>query len=415
MCKIIDTIFSDFGFNTFLAPTLLDAREILNNNKIDYIILDINLPDGHGYELIKELSSLSTKIIVLTSLTDSQLKEASYQKGIIDFVNKDKNFIYKISEIPSLIKQVERNKLKTILIVDDSFVVREQLKDIFTNRNYNVLTSSNEKEALSLILTHKIDLMLLDLELELELEESNGYDFLLKNRKIILDELKIKVLFVTGNISSNLFRDAFRLGVREIIKKPYVIEELILKTDMFINDKDIEDEVFCKTQLLNQYKNTVDRSSIVSKTNANGIITYVNEAFCKISGYKEEELLGKSHNIVRHEDTDSSLFKEMWHTIKVLKKPWIGKIKNRKKDGSDYWVQTIINPILDADGEILEYIGIRTDITQIERTKQHLKEQYNISQNNFQEIMNLSKLYENAIEQSNIILRLDKNKIITYA
>lgn len=297
------------------------------------------------------------------------------------------------------------------MIVDDSFVVREQLKDIFTNRNYNVLTSSNEKEALSLILTHKIDLMLLDLELE----ESNGYDFLLKNRKIILDELKIKVLFVTGNISSNLFRDAFRLGVREIIKKPYVIEELILKTDMFINDKDIEDEVFCKTQLLNQYKNTVDRSSIVSKTNANGIITYVNEAFCKISGYKEEELLGKSHNIVRHEDTDSSLFKEMWHTIKVLKKPWIGKIKNRKKDGSDYWVQTIINPILDADGEILEYIGIRTDITQIERTKQHLKEQYNISQNNFQEIMNLSKLYENAIEQSNIILRLDKNKIITYA
>ena len=411
MCKIINTIFSDLGFNTFLAPTLLDAREILNNNKIDYIILDINLPDGHGYELIKELSSLSTKIIVLTSLTDSQLKEASYQKGIIDFVNKDKNFIYKISEIPSLIKQVERNKLKTILIVDDSFVVREQLKDIFTNRNYNVLTSSNEKEALSLILTHKIDLMLLDLELE----ESNGYDFLLKNRKIILDELKIKVLFVTGNISSNLFRDAFRLGVREIIKKPYVIEELILKTDMFINDKDIEDEVFCKTQLLNQYKNTVDRSSIVSKTNANGIITYVNEAFCKISGYKEEELLGKSHNIVRHEDTDSSLFKEMWHTIKVLKKPWIGKIKNRKKDGSDYWVQTIINPILDADGEILEYIGIRTDITQIERTKQHLKEQYNISQNNFQEIMNLSKLYENAIEQSNIILRLDKNKIITYA
>lgn len=61
MCKIINTIFSDFGFNTFLAPTLLDAREILNNNKIDYIILDINLPDGHGYELIKELSSLSTK------------------------------------------------------------------------------------------------------------------------------------------------------------------------------------------------------------------------------------------------------------------------------------------------------------------------------------------------------------------
>ena len=290
---------------------------------------------------------------------------------------------------------------------------------MFNNEIFNF--ALEKLKALVSVLISEYDIE--DIKLIDAIEKSMEYktsSIIVKNENnqygIITDSLlKIKVLFVTGNISSNLFRDAFRLGVREIIKKPYVIEELILKTDMFINDKDIEDEVFCKTQLLNQYKNTVDRSSIVSKTNANGIITYVNEAFCKISGYKEEELLGKSHNIVRHEDTDSSLFKEMWHTIKVLKKPWIGKIKNRKKDGSDYWVQTIINPILDADGEILEYIGIRTDITQIERTKQHLKEQYNISQNNFQEIMNLSKLYENAIEQSNIILRLDKNKIITYA
>jgi PAS domain S-box-containing protein len=378
---------------------------------MDYIILDINLPDGHGYELIKELSSSVSKIIVLTSQTDSQLKEASYQKGIIDFINKDRNFLYKISEIPNLIEQLERNKSKTILIVDDSFVVREQLKDILTNRNYNVLEAKNATEALALIKSNQIDLMLLDLELE----ESNGYDFLIKNRDLILDKLNIKVVIITGNISSNLIRDAFRLGVKEIIKKPYVIEELILKTDIFINDKDIEDEIICKTQLLNQYKNTVDRSSIVSKTNEKGIITYVNESFCEISGYTQEELLGKSHNIVRHPDMDSSTFKDIWHTIKDLKIPWRGIVKNRKKDGSAYWVQTIINPILDTNGKIVEYIGIRTDITHIEETKEYLKNQYDISQNNFKEIVNLSKLYENAIEQSNIILRLDKNKNITYA
>ena len=135
----------------------------------------INLPDGNGYELIKELSSSKAKIIVLTSQTDSQLREVSYQKGIIDFINKDKNFIYKISEIPNLIKQLERNKSKTILIVDDSFVVREQLKDILHNRNYTVLEAKNAKEALEIIHLNKIDLMLLDLELE----ESNGYDFLI--------------------------------------------------------------------------------------------------------------------------------------------------------------------------------------------------------------------------------------------
>ncbi|AXX90410.1 response regulator receiver protein [Arcobacter suis] len=410
MIKIIDTIFKDKGFNTFLSTTLKDAREKINSIKIDYVILDINLPDGNGYELIKELSSSLVKIIVLTSQTDSQLREISYQKGIIDFINKDKNFIYKIFEIPNLIKQLEKNRTKTILIIDDSFVVKEQLKDIFENRNYSVLIASNTTEALNLINTNKIHLMLLDLELEKE----NGFDFLLKNRKVILDELKIKVMIITGNISSTILRDAFRLGVRDIIKKPYVIEELILKTDMFINDKDNENESEAKTQLLKQYKNAVDRSFIVSKTDDNGIITYINEAFCKISGYKEEELLGKSHNIVRHKDMPSSTFKDMWKTIKELKKPWMGTIKNRKKDGSDYWVQTIINPILDENNNVIEYIGIRTDITEIEKAKQQLKEQYNISQNNFQEIMNLSKLYENAMDESNIILRVNQLGNITY-
>lgn len=327
MIKMINTVFLNYGFNTFLSSTLKDAREIISLKKIDYIILDINLPDGNGYELIKELSASLSKIIVLTSQTDSQLKKASYQKGVVDFINKDKNFLYKISEIPKLIQQIEKNKNKNILIVDDSFVVREQIKDILRNRNYNVLEAKNAKDALEIICLKKIDLILLDLELE----KSNGYDFLIKNRALILEKLNIKVVIITGNISSTLLRDAFRLGVKEIIKKPYVIEELILKTDIFINDKDMEDEIICKTQLLNQYKDTVDRSSIFSKADKKGIITYANEAFCEISGYTQEELLGKPHNIVRHPDMDSSVFKEMWHTIKDLKTPWRGIIKNRKK------------------------------------------------------------------------------------
>ncbi len=411
LIKILNTSFKSLGFNTFLAMTLQEAREIIKINKIDYIILDINLPDGSGYDLIKELSTTLIKIIVLTSQTDSQLKEVSYQKGVMDFINKDKNFLYKISEIPQLIKQIEKNRFKTVLVVDDSFVVREQIKSILSNRNYNLIEAINTNEALNKISTNKIDLMLLDLELE----GLSGYDFLVKNKKLILDEQKIKVVFITGNISSNFIRDAFRLGVKDIIKKPYAIEELILKTDLFINDKDVEDEMICSKQLLEQYKNTVDRSSIVSKADFKGNITYVNEAFCKISGYKEEELIGKPHNIVRHPDMDSSVFKEMWHTIKDLKQPWSGIVKNRKKDGNFYWVQTIINPILDENGNILEFIGIRTDITEIEKTKEYLKDQYDISQNNFQEVMNLSKLYKNAIEKSNIILRLNTNKIITYA
>lgn len=409
--NMINTTFVEAKFKTLVAFTLSQAREYIEKEAIDFIILDMNFPDGNGYEIIKQLQKSHIKIFVLTSQTDLQLKEVSYSYGIMDYINKDKDFLFKISQLPSLIEQIEKNKLHTILVIDDSLVVREQLKDLFENRNYQVIACSNTKDSLEIMSTTSVCLLLLDLELQ----ECNGYNFLVKHRNYILETLNISVMFITGNISPNLLRDANRLGVEEIIKKPYIIEELILKVEKSLLNKEKSKALDCSNQLLTQYKQTVDSSSIVSKTDSKGIITYVNEAFCEISGYKEEELLGKPHNIVRHPDMDALIFHNLWETIKEYKKPWKGKVKNQKKDGSAYWVQTIINPIFDFNGEILEYIGIRNDITELEMTKEYFKKQFNITQDNYKEVINLSKLYENAMEESNIILRFDLNKKITYA
>jgi len=126
----------------------------------------------------------------------------------------------------------------------------------------------------------------------------------------------------------------------------------------------IKNDIMNNIALLNEYKNAVDRSSIVSKTNKKGIITYVNERFCSISGYKAEELIGKAHNIVRHPDMPKSAFKDMWSTI-MRKEAWSGIVKNVKKDGSSYTVEATINPILNHEGEIEEFIAIRNDITEV--------------------------------------------------
>lgn len=101
---------------------------------------------------------------------------------------------------------------------------------------------------------------------------------------------------------------------------------------------------------------------IYSRTNAKGIITDVSEAFCKISGYKRSELIGQAHNIVRHPDMLSETFEDLWKKIKK-NKTWKGEIKNRKKDGSYYWVLSEISSEYDVNGKFIAYLSVRTDIT----------------------------------------------------
>jgi len=114
--------------------------------------------------------------------------------------------------------------------------------------------------------------------------------------------------------------------------------------------------------MLQQYQEAIENSNIVSKTDINGIITFVNDEFCKISGYSKEELVGKNHNIVRHPDVPASKFKLLWKTIKS-KNIYKGTVKNRAKDGSTFYVNTTVIPILDEEGVIEEFIAIRYDVT----------------------------------------------------
>ena len=129
-------------------------------------------------------------------------------------------------------------------------------------------------------------------------------------------------------------------------------------------------------KLEEQYQYLVDQTNIVSKTDKRWIITYVNNKFCELSWYSKEELLWKSHNIIRHPENTKEFFKEMWYTIKEKKQPWEWIVKNKKKNGETYILKTVVWPILDDNWEILEYMSIRTDITEIENTKKALEEAY---------------------------------------
>ena len=114
--------------------------------------------------------------------------------------------------------------------------------------------------------------------------------------------------------------------------------------------------------MLKQYKEAIEKSNIISKTDIAGIITFVNDEFCKISGYSRDELIGENHNIVRHPDVPESTFKLLWETINS-KQIYKGTVKNLAKDGSTFYVNTTVIPILNEDESIEEFIAIRYDVT----------------------------------------------------
>ena len=119
--------------------------------------------------------------------------------------------------------------------------------------------------------------------------------------------------------------------------------------------------------------NTVQTHSIVSTTDARGIITDVNEAFCRISGYRREELIGQNHRLLGSGVQSSDFWADLWRTISSGK-PWRGEICNRAKDGALYWVDSMIAPFVGEDGEIQKFISIRTDITERKQYERSLRE-----------------------------------------
>ncbi len=117
-----------------------------------------------------------------------------------------------------------------------------------------------------------------------------------------------------------------------------------------------------KTSELTTLLSSFDENVIASKTNLKGIITYASKAFCEVSGYTNGELIGKPQNIVRHPDMPKAVFQDLWQTIKKGN-IWRGEVKNEKKGGGFYWVDTVITPELDFDGNPIGYSAIRHDIT----------------------------------------------------
>lgn len=254
-----------------------------------------------------------------------------------------------------------------ILVVDDDpsalLVIGSMIKDLG-----EVHFARSGSEALSLIDQRLPDVLLLDINLP----DVSGLS-LLRQLKDHSEWCKVPVILVTSQNDPATEREGLLAGAEDFISKDDRLHGLQIRLLRLISRLQDPVKTFNSDSVTgSSLAKALQNYAIVSEADTSGAITYANDAFCEISVYSREELIGANHRIVNSGEHSPAFWRLVWETISGGK-AWRGQIRNRRKDGLFYWVDTIIAPVLGGDGLPTRYISIRFDVTERIKAKEALR------------------------------------------
>lgn len=282
------------------------------------------------------------------------------------------------------------NNIK-LLYVEDDMVLRSELSNLFNKLFKGVVTGIDGEDGLEKFKENynsdeKIDIVLSDINMP----NMNGLE-MVKNIKGIDED--IPIIFLTAYSDKNFLLEALQLHVSDYLIKPFNVEELFKKMEkayLPVYQKNLLESKNKELELLNmqikanakkqinklekdilhtkEIYDLFNKYTITSETDMQGKITYISKPFLDTCGFGEDELLGNTHKAVKDRETPEELYAQIWETIKN-KKVWTGQMKNRKKDGSHYWLESVIFPVLDENNDIKGYKSIAVNITSQKETE----------------------------------------------
>lgn len=256
-----------------------------------------------------------------------------------------------------------------VLIIDDDQVSLQIYSEILRDAGAQIFELSDAMEGLRATDNFKPEVIVLDVNMP----DISGFELaaVMRERENSRD---VPILFLTSDADISTELDALRLGGDAFYVKP--IEGNRFKDAVISRAKRFRERVQSRERLdkllyeREREHHAIDRHALVSVTDIQGRIIDLNDKFCKVSGYSDQELRGQNHRILKSGVHDKDFYNVLWKTI-TKGETWHGEICNKCKDGSLYWVDSTITPLMDSSGKPYQYVSIRTNIT--ERKNNELK------------------------------------------
>ncbi len=364
---LIDFLESE-GYKVFYFRDINQFENVYHQHEsASAIIMDMSFNEGHvaGADTIKRLSEEDENIppvIFISVHDDIEARLAAAQVGAKRYFTKPINKSSLLSSLDSLTHRSETSAYK-ILLIDDEKEIVDYYSTVLINNGFEVRAFTDPIAGYKDILSFDPDLILLDLYMPV----CSGFDL----AKIIRqndDYAHLPIVFLSSEMDIGTQLAAMDLGGDDFLMKPVETEHLIqamtsrVKRYRRINKLNTK----LKEALIeSEYRLvTLDQHAIVSIADEDGNISYINEQFKKISGYEEDELLGKNFAYTGSKKHQEVTANAIWNEISSGE-IWRGQVCNLGKNNKEFWLELTIVPFLSESGKPYKYIAVGTNITEI--------------------------------------------------
>ncbi len=374
----LERTLKDDGFRTRVFARKTEFRTAFETPGAEppaAIVMDIIFPDGDLTDagLITQLSLGDvggTPVIMASFRDDIPARLAAFRAGAYRYLVKPLDST-RLTDILEALTGRQPPKPYRVLLVDEDAVTLERHAAMLQSAGMQVCKLSEPLQIFAVLEDFSPDVALFDVHMP----EASGPEL-----AAILREhdayLNLPILFLSAETDINQQLLALNSGGDGFLAKPlqahHLVAAVTARARRARQNSSLQRRLETALYELEREHLAINQHALVSITDQTGMITYVNQQFCKISGYPRSELLGRNHRIVKSHKHSPEFYQNLWQTL-ANGQVWQGELCNQSKDGDLYWVESTITPFLDESGTPYQYISIHTNISHVKEVETALQ------------------------------------------